>query len=280
MENLSKPIVIPTDFTVVAQYAIESAVPFAKLSNTTIVLLHIVKKISEIADAKVKVEQEAAEASEKFGISIEGIVREGTIFTTIGETVSELDASLVVMGTHGIKGMQKLTGSWALKVIVTSKIPIIVVQNAPKKTTVDRIVFPIDYKQENREKIGWAYFVAKMFNSKIYIFRTPRYRDRRLENGVKANQIFTEKFMRSKEIAYEVTTAKKSGSTAFAKEMLQYAEDVNADLILITTTKGISTIDYVMGTVEEAIIVNDASIPIMCVNPRKRKVGGFSATGG
>ena len=280
MENLSKPIVIPTDFTVVAQYAIESAAPFARMSNTGIVLLHIVKRISDIPDAKLKVDKEAEEASIKYGVQVRGEVREGSIFSTIGETVSELDASLVIMGTHGIKGMQKLTGSWALKVIVTSKIPIIVVQNAPKKTTVDRIVFPIDYKQENREKIGWAYFVAKLFNSKIFIFRTPRYRDKKLENGVKANQLFTEKFMRSKEIAYEVATGKKSGSTAFAKEMLQYAEDVNADLILITTTKGISTLDYVMGTVEEAILVNDASIPIMCVNPRKRKVGGFSATGG
>jgi len=277
MENLSKPIVIPTDFTVVAQYAIESAVPFAKLSSTGIVLLNIVKKASEISEAKVKVEKEAEEASKKHGVQVQGIVREGTIFSTIGETVSELDASLVVMGTHGIKGMQKLTGSWALKVIVTSKVPIIVVQNFPKKSTVDRIVFPINYKQENREKIGWAYFVAKLFNSKLYIFRTPKHRDKKLENGVKANLLFTEKFMRSKEIAYEVTMAK---SNSFAKEMMKYAEDVNADLILIMTTKGISTIDYVMGTVEEDIIVNDASIPIMCVNPRKRKVGGFSATGG
>jgi len=280
MENLSKPIVIPTDFTVVAQYAIESAIPFAKISNAGIVLLNIVKKASEISEAKVKVDNEAEEASKKYGVPVRGEVREGSIFSTIGETVTELDASLVIMGTHGIKGMQKLTGSWALKVIVTSKVPIIVVQNAPKKTSVDKIVFPIDYKTENREKIGWAYFVAKMFNSKLYIFRTVKYGDKKLENGVKANLLFTEKFMRSKEIEYEVTMAKKSGSTNFAKEMLQYAEDISADLILITTSKGITTLDYVMGIVEETIIVNDASIPIMCVNPRKRKVGGFSATGG
>ena len=278
MENLSRPIVIPTDFTVIAQYAVESAVPFAKASNTGIVLLHIAKKSADIPDATVKVEEEAACAAQKYGVPVKGIVREGTIFTTIGETVAELDASLVLMGTHGIKGMQKLTGSWALKVIVTSKVPFIVVQHPPKKASIDKIVFPIDYKKENREKIAWAYYVAKLFNSKMYIFRTDPSKDKKLEHGVKANLVFTEKFMRSKNIKYEVEVAK--GQNSFSKEILQYAEDVQADLILITTTKGISTLDFVLGAAEEDIIVNDANIPIMCVNPRKAKVGGFSATGG
>jgi nucleotide-binding universal stress UspA family protein len=278
MENLSKSIVIPTDFTVVAEYAIESAIPYAKVSNNGIVLLHIVKKSSEIPSATVKVELEAANMAKKYGVRFNGIVREGSIFSTIGEIVSELEASLVLMGTHGIKGMQKLTGSWALKVIITSKVPIIVVQQPPKKSSVDRIVFPIDYKRENREKISWAYYVAKMFDSKVYVFRTEHSKDKKLEHGVRANMIFTEKFMRSKSIQYETATAK--GHSSFAQETLQYAESVNADMILITTTKGISTLDFVLGTVEEDLIANSANIPIMCVNPRKGKIGGFSATGG
>ena len=49
---------------------------------------------------------------------------------------------------------------------------------------------------------------------------------------------------------------------------------------LITTTKDMSRLDFVMGSVEQDIISNYAQIPIMCINPRKGKVGGFSATGG
>jgi nucleotide-binding universal stress UspA family protein len=278
MENQSKPILIPADFTVVARYAIEAAVPFAKLTNSSIVLVHIVKKTSEIPDATAKVELEADKASKDHGIHVTGIVREGSIFSTIGETVTELDAGLVLMGTHGIRGMQKLTGSWALKVIVTSKVPIIVVQTHPRKTTVDRIAFPIDFKRENREKIGWAYYVAKLFNSKVYIFRSEPSNDRKIEQGVRTNLVFTEKFLRSKNIKYEISVAQ--GEDSFAKESLQYAEEIDADMILITTTKGISIADFVLGTSEEDIITNSAHIPVMCVNPRKSKVGGFSATGG
>ncbi len=278
MENQSKPILIPTDFTVVAQYAIESAVKFAQLTNTEMVLVHIVKKTSEISEATARVELEADKASKDFGIRVRGIVREGSIFSTIGETVTELDAGLVVMGTHGIRGMQKLTGSWALKVIVTSKVPIIVVQEHPRKDVVDKIAFPVDFKRENREKIGWAYYIAKLFNSKVYILRAETSRDKKIEQGIRTNLLFTEKFLRSKNIPYEISVAK--GDDSFAKETLQYAEDIDADLLLITTTKGISRIDFVLGTSEEDTIANSAHIPVMCVNPRKTKVGGFSATGG
>ena len=278
MENLSKPILIPTDFTVIAQYAIELAVPFARLSSTGIVLVHIVKKASDIPDATAKVELEADKASRDYGIPVQGVVREGTIFTTIGETVTELDASLVLMGTHGIKGMQKLTGSWALKVLITSKVPIIVVQTNPKKS-VDRIVFPVDYKRENREKIGWAYYVAKLFNSKVFILRAEPARDKKIEQGIRTNLSFTEKFLRSKNVEFDVTVAQ--GKESFDKESLQFAEDIDADLILITTTKGgISKVDFVLGPSEEGVITNSANIPVMCINPRKGKVGGFSATGG
>jgi len=278
MENQSKSILIPTDFTVVAQYAIEAAVPYARSLNASVVLVHIVKKAAEISEAIVKVEQEAEKAAKDYGIHVEGIVREGTIFTTIGETVTELDAALVLMGTHGVRGMQKLTGSWALKVIVTSKVPIIVVQTPPRKTTVERIAFPVDFRRENREKIGWAYYVAKLFNSKVFIIRAEPAKDRKIEQGVRTNLSFTEKFLKSKNIRFEVPVAK--GDDSFAKESLQYAEDIDADMILITTTKGISTLDFVLGASEEDIITNSANIPVMCVNPRKSQVGGFSATGG
>ena len=283
MENHSKPILIPTDFTVVAQYAVEMAAPFARLNNTGIVLVHIVKKASEVSEATVKVKQEAEKFAKDYGIQVEGIVREGSIFTTIGETVTELDAGLLIMGTHGIRGMQKITGCWALKVIVSSKVPIIVAQASPKKSSIDRIAFPIDYKRENREKIGWAYYVAKLFHSKVYIFSstasTPfQKKDRKLDQGIKTNLSFTEKFLKSKNIEYEIAQAK--GEESFAKETLKYAQEIDADLLLITTSKLISKVDFVLGPIEQAIITNNANIPVMCVNPRKGKIDGFSATGG
>ncbi|MDR2039576.1 MAG: universal stress protein [Bacteroidales bacterium] len=278
MENQSKPILIPTDFTVIAEYAVESAVKFAKVTNTSIILVHIVKKTSEILDATAKVELEADKFSKEYNVKVTGIVREGSIFSTIGETVDEMDAGLVVMGTHGIKGMQKIMGSWSLKVVVTSSVPIIVVQDRPHRSGIERIAFPVDFKKENREKIGWAYYVARLFNAKVNIFRAEPAKDKKIEQGIRTNLVFTEKFLHSKNIPYDITVAK--GEDSFAKESLDFAAEIDADLILITTTKGISIADFVLGTSEEHIITNSAHIPVMCVNPRKAQIGSFSATGG
>ena len=65
------------------------------------------------------------------------------------------------MGTHGIRGLQKLTGSWALKVIVRTKVPFVVVQEFPKSNNYQKVVFPVDYKRESKEKIKWSSFLIR-----------------------------------------------------------------------------------------------------------------------
>ncbi|MEZ5011784.1 MAG: universal stress protein [Bacteroidales bacterium] len=97
----------------------------------------------------------------------------GSIFATIADYVNENDASLVIMGTHGLKGMQKLTGSWALKVIVRSKIPFIVIQDPPRDMEkYHDLVFPVDFRQENKEKLKMAIFLGKYFtDSKVHILK-------------------------------------------------------------------------------------------------------------
>jgi len=48
-------------------------------------------------------------------------------------------------------------------------------------------------------------------------------------------------------------------------------------LILITTTKHITKIDYIFGAKEQYLIANKEKIPVMCVNPKSNfaKVGQF-----
>ena len=138
--DLKEPILVPWDFSQVAEYALEHAVNFAKNTDNSIALIHVVKKQKEIETAKNKLQEIVDQTKEKHGIELSLIVREGSIFTAINDAVEETDASLVVMGTHGMKGMQKFTGSWALKVIAGSKAPFVVVQDAPGKE-LKNIVF-------------------------------------------------------------------------------------------------------------------------------------------
>ncbi|MDR2848349.1 MAG: universal stress protein [Bacteroidales bacterium] len=279
MENYSKPILIPADFSAVTQYAVTLAVTLAKKVDTHIVLVHIVKKTADILDATSKILHEAESFSQKYGVKVTGIVRKGSIFSTIGDTVKELDASIVFMGTHGIKGMQKVTGAWALKVVVSSSVPIIVVQGTTTGE-IKRIVFPVDSKKETKEKIGWTQYIARIFESQVYLFREKVSKDKKIEQNIHSNLVFAQKYLNSRKLYYQVEVAE--GAKSFTAETLDYAEKIGSDLIVITTTKGISLTDYLLGTVEEeGLLDNHAQIPVLCINPRKTKLtGGFSAMGG
>lgn len=263
-----KRIIVPWDFTEKADNALAHAVKMAKVLDNSITLLHIVKKEKEIEEALTRLNDTALQANEKYGVATNAVVKEGTIFTTIGEYTKENeDINLVIMGTHGMKGMQKLTGSWALKVIVSSFAPFIVVQDPPtEKISYDKIVFPVNFKNENREKLIWAIYFGKIFKAKI-LFIKQEVSDKNLVKKVNQNLTFARKYLSKYNVEYDIATAEKSGN--FAEATIKYAKDVEADMMLIMTTKNIGTIDYVMGASEQFIIANTARIPVMCVNPRK-----------
>jgi nucleotide-binding universal stress UspA family protein len=263
-----KRIIVPWDFTDKAENALSHAVKMSKVLDNTITLLHIVKKEKDIEEGLDRLKEKAAQAQEKYGIPTNAVVKEGTIFTTIGEYTKENeDINLVIMGTHGMKGMQKLTGSWALKVIVSSYAPFIVVQDPPtEKVSYDKIVFPVNFKSENREKLIWAIYFGKIFKAKIHFVKQD-VSDRSLEKKVNQNLTFARKYISKYNVEYEIATAEKSSN--FAQATINYAKEIEADLMLIMTTKNIGTLDYVMGASEQFIIANTARIPVMCVNPRK-----------
>jgi nucleotide-binding universal stress UspA family protein len=271
-------ILVPTDFTHIAGYALEHAVKVAKTVDNDVTLLHIVKDQSEVEPAEKKIHQSADEAFTKYFTKPHCVVRVGSIFTTIGEVADEVNASLVIMGTHGIKGMQRLTGSWALKVIVSTKVPFVIVQDSPTSGKFEKVVFPIDFRREDKEKNQWVSYLAKHYNSKFYLIKK-EVKDRLFKAKVASNLAFTKKFLDSKEVHYEIHTAK--GKKKFAEETVHFARDIHADLILVMTTRDITLADYVLGAEEQKIIANSAKIPVMCVNPRvDLRIGGFSAMGG
>jgi nucleotide-binding universal stress UspA family protein len=223
-------------------------------------------------------EENVEEIKKDLGEEVGYFVHHGKIFKEIAEYASkeENNVNFVVMGTHGMKGGQKLFGSWALRVIAGSTVPFIVVQDLPpEKDRYTDIVFPIDFKSENKEKLQWAIFLGKYLNSKIHLYKAP-VMDKNLQKKVNINLNFAIRFLIQNNIEYEIHTSAKSGGK-YQKELLAFCKKINADLILITTTKHITKIDYMFGAKEQYLLSNNEKIPVMCVNPKSNfaKVGQF-----
>jgi len=270
MENQNtNQILVTWDFTNISQCALEHAVRISRTIKKEIALLHIVppkSPESDIIARREKMSLVCEETERRFGIKPIIMIIEGTIFKDIAKYASDNNASLVVMGTHGIKGSQKLFGSWALKVIIGSSVPFIVVQEPPKShERYSNIVFSIDFKSENKEKLNWAIFLGKYFNSKVHLFKYP-VSDKSLQRKINTNLNFAIRFLIQNNLDYEIHSPERSKD--FAKETVEFAKKIDADLILIMTTKYITIFDYMFGAKEQRIIANDAKIPVMCVNPK------------
>jgi nucleotide-binding universal stress UspA family protein len=277
MEEQNKLIVVPWDFTHVAEHALAHAVKISRMVGNEVCLLHIVDdKIKPHDESAVteKLVKTAEEHGKKFGMHIATHIEKGTIFSAISSFANDKEASLVVMGTHGMKGMQKITGSWALKVLVKSKVPFIVVQDPPHdQERYHNIVFPVDFRNENKEKMKMAIFMGKYFDSKIHFIKMTT-SDKNIAKKTTVNMNFAIKYLIQNNIEYEVHEVIKGD---IAQQTIDFALKINADLILIVTTKNITFADYIVGASEQYIIANSSKIPVCCVNPKASfaKVGQF-----
>jgi nucleotide-binding universal stress UspA family protein len=274
MENQKDQIIVTWDFTNISQCALEHAIRLSRTVNKDILLLHVVPpKLSqkELDAKRDKMRLVCEETERRFQIKPLINILEGTIFKSISKYATDTNATMVVMGTHGIKGSQKLFGSWALKVIVGSSVPFIVVQDKPQThERYSNIVFPIDFKSENKQKLNWAIYLGKYFNSKVHLFKYP-VKDSSLLKKVNTNLNFAIRFLVQNNLNYEIYSPEKSKD--FNKETVEFAKKIDADLIMIMTTKYITFVDFMFGAREQLIIANEAKIPVMCVNPRSNFAG-------
>jgi nucleotide-binding universal stress UspA family protein len=268
MSEEKKVILVTWDFSTAALNALKHAVKLGKLLENSVSLFHVVPEEAKVASADAKLQDSCQKLSKDFDYEIGYILQHGSIFDKISEYASEEKnlVNFVILGTHGIKGGQKVFGSKALRVINGSTVPFLVIQKEPSsKERFTDIVFPIDFKSENKEKLKWAIFLGKYLNSKVHLYKYPA-RDKSLIKRINVNLNFAIRFLIQNNIEYEIHegTDKKN----FMKDTLTFTKSINGDLILITTTKHMTKLDLMFSAKEQFLIANNEGIPVMCVNPR------------
>jgi nucleotide-binding universal stress UspA family protein len=263
-----KTIIVPHDFTPVADNALNHAINTAKITGAEIHVLHVVAKEKGIAEAESKLKQVLSAIDTT--VVLHAVVRVGNIFDDIGDFASEVHAELIFMGTHGQHGWQHITGSHALKVITHSNVPFIVVQEKEiKESGYDDIVVPLDLNKETKQKLAYVANIATYFKSRVHII-TPDESDEFLRHQVKANIQFSVRFFQERGI--EVTT-KVAPNSGFDKEVVKHAVTLDADLIAIMNLNRNNMLGAITASHEQYILTNDAQIPTLIVNPVQGKYG-------
>lgn len=264
-----KTIIVPHDFTPVAENALNHAINTAKTTGAEILLLHVVAKEKAVGEAEEKLNAVVEQHKEQ--IKITPFIRVGNIFDDIGDFASENQAELIFMGTHGQTGWQHITGSHALKVITHSTVPFIVVQEKPiRENGYDDIVVPLDLNKETKQKLAYVANIATYFKSRVHVI-TPDETDEFLRHQVKANIQFAVRFFHERGI--DVTT-KVVPTNGFDKEVVKHAVSLDADLIAIMNLNRNNMLGVITANHEQYILTNEAQIPTLIVNPVAGKYGG------
>ena len=261
-----KSILVPTDFTKEAHTAINHAVELANTINGEVILLHVVESKDDVEPAKAKLAKEQKLAHEMEGsVPVKTMIRIGNIFDDIGDAAAEINASMIIMGTHGASGWQKVAGSHALKVVTNSSVPFVIVQNDLMHVGgYDKIMIPLDLHNETKQKLEIVADMAKYFDSEVHIF-TPKETDEFLSNKLNGNIAWAKKYLAGKGIKSATHVSEKGN---FVKNMIAAAKDFEIDLISIMNLQKNSLMGMFGSSYEQSIITNEAQIPVLCVNPK------------
>jgi nucleotide-binding universal stress UspA family protein len=263
-----KTFIVPHDFSPVADLALQHAVTTAKALDAQIFVLHVVPKQKDITQAQKALKKyvEKYVDNEK----VVPYVRVGTIFEDIGEFAAEHNAELIFMGTHGTRGWQHVTGSHALKVVTSSKVPFVIVQKGELQPSgYDDIVVPLDLQKETKQKLTIVADLATYFKSRVHVI-TPKETDEFLRHKSEANVQFAQKFFSERNIEM---TVKSVSPTGFDEAVVNHAIETKSDLIAIMNLHKNSLFGTLTSGHEPYIINNEAGLSTLIVNPMDSPYG-------
>jgi nucleotide-binding universal stress UspA family protein len=272
---MNTKLLVPTDFSEVAQSAMQHAIKFAEIINADVVLLHVVSSREDVDEAKEKLSKEITLGSSFSNTcNITSFVRIGNIFEDIGDVAAELAISLIFMGTHKASRWQKLVGSRAIKVITSSPVPFIVTQEELMNSNgYDNIVVPLDLNVETKQKLELVAKIAHYFDSEVHLLTNDN-SDEFIKTKLKANQVWATNYLESKDIKNSSHLVDQGDS--LTEGIFKLSKKVDADLIAIMNLADETVLGLYENSFQEEIVANDLKVPVLCVNPHPvTKVSGI-----
>jgi nucleotide-binding universal stress UspA family protein len=269
-----KKILVPTDFSQQAEYALKVAAQLAKKHDSELHLLHMVElpmhqiiatsNYSELPEAVFFMKiahQKFEEATDKDYLDDLDIF-ENIKFNETPDGVSnycdENDIDLIVMGSHGSSGIKEMfIGSNTEKVVRISRVPVLVIKNDHKEFTVNDFVFASDFKDDNKGTYDQAVKIAKIWGSKLHLLLV----------NTAGNFITTAEAEKAMDDFIKDTHYKKRSFNVYndvtvEKGILNFSKTINADLIGICTHGRQGIAHFFNGSISEDL-VNHANRPVI-----------------
>jgi len=298
-------ILIPTDFSEYAEQALTQAIHFAKKYQSELHILHVNTLFDSNPEmfGNTRVINDIQRMSENFiGKQINKIAENESLENlrviqeheqgisaapTILEYSNEKHIDLIVMGTHGRRGLGHLfLGSVAEEVVRLSKCPVFTVNTRKKSKKMKQfknILVPIDLSEISEISVKYAKEIAELYDSKLHLLHV-------IEDNVPAAYSLVGKLsiydlvpdieekikLRMEKSYYSIKDYLKRYKNIIltghaTTEIIKYAENHKIDLITIAT-HGFTGIKHLfVGSVAEKV-VRMAPCPVFITKPFGKKL--------
>lgn len=181
-----KKILLPTDFSLNTDKALNFAVQIAKQAKAEIFLVHACdlidspfkdnqtmykehnQTITDKANEKLSLLKKSIEITEHLFVNIK--LYKGKVTDTILQVAEEHHANLIIMGTSGMAGLhEKIFGSKTAQIIGETNVPLIAVPPLYEWKLPEKILLAINNFEEQPGIINPVIELAGLFNAIVHI---------------------------------------------------------------------------------------------------------------
>lgn len=298
-----KKILCPVDFFPASDAAVSYAAGLASNYDAKLHLLHVTTPVVPVSfeyaidttEITKSMEQSSAEEMKKLaarakeaGVAVTTEVRSGDVYDEITEAIEEMKPELVVMGTHGRRGVERwFMGSTTEKLLRRSPVPLVTIsatgEQPGSSPMFRRILVTTDFSDGTTDALSYAFSVAQENESRITLLHvvhdvaadlSGKYRDS-LVQGVRKQ---LEDLVPSETRNWcDVVTRVETGVPY--RIILRTLEDEKIDL-LVMNIHGKGMLDRALLGSNAERVVRAASCPVMLIPPMKRKLKRKARPGG
>jgi len=272
-----KKILLPTDFSDVAGYALDFA---HKIATKIQAKIHVLKVISAPIDIDFDKEGNIIENKEldlsslynrlednqmliehwtkNIQIDVENHVKIGNLYDDILGFSKRLAVDLIIMGTSGTSGTKEfMVGSNTENIVRNANVPVLSIKTNLTNLNFQNILLVSDFAHPDKEHLSILKTIQETFNAKLHLLRIDKnltkskekkYKER-MQNFVQINAL--------ENVAYHFYEDK-----GVEQGVLNFAEEFNMDMIVVGThgRKGFAHLFF--GSIAEDM-VNHIQKPIL-----------------
>lgn len=272
-----KKIIVPVDFSENSENALQVAAMLAKKHNLALYPLHMLDIQDVSINESVSYQHERTAlylklAEKRFkeflkkdylkDLEVVPLIKHYKVFSEVDSIASEVNADLIVMGSHGATGLKEFfVGSNTEKVVRYANLPVLVVKNNLPNVDFKDAVVATDFSEESVDVFKNVLKTLDIFNAVKHVIYV-NLPNENFKSTVEMQQMANDFYMKVEGNTDRMISTNFICDRSIEDGILSFSNSIGADLITVIThgRKGLSHI--FSGSVAEDV-TNHAALPIM-----------------